>query len=1067
MENKITNFDNDKTIIFKAKFNTKLFPRDKAISSTNPYGVLKWDLVEVIEGTIPNHSLLVTGDWYLEPEDQLEYILEVTEKMHRKYGLQYELLSWRENIDFSKMSQQQLFLKTFLTDRQIDNLYNLYTNPLEIIANKDVEALIKVKGVQKITAQKIIERFENSKANAELFTKLGDLGLTTTFISNLLSCYHKNIKVIIDKVRNHPYDLAMEMDGVGFTKADDLAMKVGIPPNSPERIKGFIVYKLEEKAQEGNSYVYAKELMIWIYEQFGGKENILTVYRDEQGNIKGNNISTAIDSLVEDKILCVEDNEQRGDRRVYLYKYYFLELETAYHLQRLSNAKNNFDYKDWKDKIKKQEEKQGWTFTQEQIDGIKLGLEKQVCFITGGAGCVDADTEFFTGKGWKRIADYQEGDKVLQYNEDGTSSLIIPQRYIKEPCKELWHFETDYGINQTVCDEHRIVYWNQEGAMKECSIEDIVAQQTFPHLGWKGQFETAFRYNGVGLPYSDAEIRSMITMVIKEGLTKPYDIFTIHEKKIIEEWYNCTYHQLEVICKEILKANKYCKTFKGCNETVIDFIQFAFHSCGYRAVKKQLNEKNKESNEYILSISSNHRVGLKYIEYKNRTMPRKVSTIDGYKYCFTVDSHMLVLRRQGNIFITGNCGKSSLVSGILSVLSKYSFAQCSLSGKAAARLKEVTGQDGYTIHRLLGYRPGQGFDFNEENPLDYDIIIIDEISLIGGQIFLTLLKAIKSGTKVFILGDMGQLESIGCMNLASDLFKSVNIPTKELKTVHRQAKKSGIIVSSQDIREGEQIFGNSFEGEEIVGEKKDMIFDICPKEEVLDHTIKRFIHYYEQPHFDIMDVQLISPVKDRGGSSVYALNTEIQKIVNPVLEGEKNLVIIPVALEKSYKIHRGDKVLCTKNCYDIETVKRTKTDIYNGWIGTVEEIEDYSETIVIYFPLINQQVIIPYSKKDVLTLGYAITCHKMQGASAKNIIGVLDFSTPPMMLTKELLYTMITRAEKECVIVGQNRAIRKAIDQSGISNKKTFLLEMLDKKENIEQELKENEGNLQKNESFN
>ena len=156
-------------------------------------------------------------------------------------------------------------------------------------------------------------------------------------------------------------------------------------------------------------------------------------------------------------------------------------------------------------------------------------------------------------------------------------------------------------------------------------------------------------------------------------------------------------------------------------------------------------------------------------------------------------------------FITGGAGvgKSSLVSGILESLKDYTFAQTALAGKASARLQEVTGEEGFTIHRLLGFNPSLGFTFNEDNPLEYDIIILDEISLVGGEIFLSLLKAIPNGSKLIILGDMGQLESIGCMNLAFDLYKSKSIVTIELTKVHRQAQKSGIITTSQQIRKGQ------------------------------------------------------------------------------------------------------------------------------------------------------------------------------------------------------------------------------------------------------------------------
>ena len=174
---------------------------------------------------------------------------------------------------------------------------------------------------------------------------------------------------------------------------------------------------------------------------------------------------------------------------------------------------------------------------------------------------------------------------------------------------------------------------------------------------------------------------------------------------------------------------------------------------------------------------------------------------------------------------------------------------------------------------------------------------------------------------------------------------------------------------------------------------------------------------------------------------MYCLNKEIQSRINPK-GGSSKEITITLSEDKSFCIRKNDKVLCTKNIYGIRTTEDEETDIFNGWTGIVTNVRDNALTI--YFPLAGEEVIL--SSNDIyenITLGYAITCHKMQGASAKVIIGVLDFSTPPKMLTKELLYTMITRAEKIGVIVGQNRAIAKAIENSGISDKKTFLQELL------------------------
>ena len=155
---------------------------------------------------------------------------------------------------------------------------------------------------------------------------------------------------------------------------------------------------------------------------------------------------------------------------------------------------------------------------------------------------------------------------------------------------------------------------------------------------------------------------------------------------------------------------------------------------------------------------------------------------------------------------------------------------------------------------------------------------------------------------------------------------------------------------------------------------------------------------------------------------------------------------IEISLPYFYYLRENDKILCQVNNYDMVTTNGNKVDIFNGWTGKIISIDLEEDKAEIYFPLIDETVVFVSLKELVknVVLGYAITCHKMQGASAKVIIGVMDFSTPPMMLTKEMLYTMITRAEKLCILVGQNRAISTAIQNSGISHKKTFLKEMLD-----------------------
>lgn len=760
--------------------NRILFPKypDVLGEGGNNFGIVSWNPVDVLDGEphIDSWGTIVVKGTYEQTLDfGDDYIIVAKENYNPDRGYQYDLLYIAQDLDLSKVYNQKAFLQTFLTEGQIAEMFKVLDNPLAAIEAHDVEALKQVKGVGDYIANCIIERFEDNRDNCEVYLELDQYGLTPSFIQKLVKRYKSPSKVI-EIVKEDPYQLSFDVDGIGFKTADSIALKGGIKRTSPDRIKGFINYILNEKAQEGNSYITSGELTALIFEEFGGKDAILEVYRDESGNVTGNNINEAIEKLKEKDILVVEENNiNKTSRRVYLKKYYNLEKEIAYHLKRIAKAENKFEYDDWEDIVKQQEVKQGWQFTEEQKRGIKLGLDNQVCFITGGAGT----------------------------------------------------------------------------------------------------------------------------------------------------------------------------------------------------------------------------------------------------------------------------GKSSLVSGILESLKDYSFAQTALAGKASARLQEVTGEEGFTIHRLLGFKPPMEFNFNENNPLPHDIIILDEISLVGGEIFLSLLKAIPDGCKLIILGDMGQLPSIGCMNLAFDMYNSKFITTVELTKVHRQAQKSGIITDSQKMRNGIPVLEKNFVGQIVTGELKDMYYDISDStEQTREKVVEWFKNKYNSDQIDnIMDIQILSPCKDRGDASVFNLNQDIQAFVNPPSPDKKELTV-KAGKDRKYILREGDKVMCIKNNYKV--TGSSKTGVFNGWCGILTEITDYGFHKV-YIPMIDDTM--TFSTFDLTSgviLGYASTIHKFQGSSAKIIIGAFDNTTPPMMRTKELVYTLWTRAEKECITVAQNTALYNAAKNSGVIDKNTFLVELLD-----------------------
>ncbi len=777
--------DNNNIIKIEAFHEFTLFPKYPAIlgNEENNFGVVKWSIINVLSGepvTDKNGCVTITGKYEEEIDTTKRYTILAKEIEHSQYGKQYQLIFIGEILNLSNVGNQKTFLETFLTNGQIDEMFKVLDNPLDTIQRHDIESLKKVHGIGDYISQRIIERYEQGKDYCNVYLELDGLGLSPKFIQKLISKYN-NPNTIINIVKENPYQLSFDIEGIGFKTADNIALNNGMDAKSPERIKGYINYLLNDLGEKGNSFITAGELTGYIFEEFDGMDNIVEVYEDDEGN-KNTNISIAIEELKNKYIIAVEENEKKTQRRIYLKKYWELENEVAKELKRIGNANNEFEFIDWQEVVKNQEQKQGWAFTHEQIEGIEACLSHQVVFLTG----------------------------------------------------------------------------------------------------------------------------------------------------------------------------------------------------------------------------------------------------------------------------QGGTGKSSILTGALQALrcyeGKYSFAQCALSGRAGARMQEITGQEGSTIHRLLNYIPGCGFGFNKHNKLPYDIIILDEISLVGGEIFLSLVEAIETGSKLIILGDLGQLESIGCMNLAKDLYYSKSIKVVELTKIHRQAQKSGIIVAASSVRKGEQIFENNFTGKLTIGELQDMHFSIHNKK---DNIRKDVIDYFEKYWNsdlvnDIMDIQILVPVKERGDACVFNLNSDIQAIFNPPNKDKKELKIT-VAKDKSFILRTGDKVMNLKNNYKLNNINGEKTFVFNGWIGILEIINTYENSVVIYFPIIEDRVIFDYSTlKENITHGYSSTVHKYQGSSAKVIIGAIDYSTPPSMRTKELIYTLLTRPEKEGVLIGEGRAINDAINRSGVSDKNTFLVELLD-----------------------
>ena len=376
----------------------------------------------------------------------------------------------------------------------------------------------------------------------------------------------------------------------------------------------------------------------------------------------------------------------------------------------------------------------------------------------------------------------------------------------------------------------------------------------------------------------------------------------------------------------------------------------------------------------------------------------------------------------GVFILTGapGTGKTYTIKRIISSFPETRVALAAPTGKAAKRVYEQSGRLALTIHKLLEpQKVGGSFVFTRdaENPIEADLIVLDEVSMVDTPLMARFLEAVAPGTRLILVGDTYQLPSVGPGNILKDLIASGAILSTELSIIKRQDE--GLIIRNcHRIKNGEDIeLGNSTARDFFVL-KRDGDEEI--RETILDLVSRRFPESY---HADpLREVQVITPLREKTALSCKALNEIFQRRLNPKpkIDGVR------------FKV--GDKVIQTKNQYDL--------DIINGDIGYVRDIDARDRTITVAFENPERVVQVPLHQND-LELAYAITCHKFQGSEARIIVVPIHKSFGPLIMQRQWLYTAVSRAREVCVLVGQREEIPKIIQRNAPQRRHTRLQELL------------------------
>lgn len=412
---------------------------------------------------------------------------------------------------------------------------------------------------------------------------------------------------------------------------------------------------------------------------------------------------------------------------------------------------------------------------------------------------------------------------------------------------------------------------------------------------------------------------------------------------------------------------------------------------------------------------------------------------DGIKFANKQREAIKESIENGMVVITGGpgTGKTTTINAIIKIFEDQGLKVnlAAPTGRAAKRMTETTGREAKTIHRLLEYsfmEEEMAFGLDEDNPLETDLLIIDEASMIDILLMNNLLKALVPGTRLILVGDVDQLPSVGAGNVLNDIIKSEAVKVVKLDEIFRQAEESMIVVNAHRINKGQFPFLNErekdfyFIRENNPNNIVNIISSLCKD---------RLPNYYGLD--PLKDIQVLTPMK-KGDVGINALNKHLQNILNPKAYGKEEKIIG----DELFRV--GDKVMQIKNNYTTEweiikegTIQEKGEGVFNGDFGFVMDIDQDNRIMKILFDD-EKEVEYNFNQLDELKLSYATTVHKSQGSEFPVVVMPIYWG-PPMLLTRNLLYTAITRAKKLVVLVGEERYLRTMIGNNRITKRYSSL----------------------------
>lgn len=936
-----------------------------------------------------------------------------------------------------------------------EKIYEMFgDDSIDIVLNH-TDRLKEVNGIGKKTVKKVKESLDFLKQYEFTIKYLTQLGLTYGTIMKLIEEFGDETKSVVE---NNPYEILEVAKDFSFKQVDEIYLKAGGDPISPVRLKTAFLHLLKQQAMmEGSTGCVRSDLSKKFYSLL--------------------DISGAEDYFANTMEALETDGKIELGGGIYVYYKEYLDIEKSIAQKIKSLQQCYMPNASIKDEIIEQEIASfPFSLNKQQIKAIYDGVNTNVYVLTGPAGCVDGDTEYFNGERWVPIRDFKRGDKVLQYNQDGTAELVTPIRYIKDKA-DLWHLHNISGnIDQVLSDNHRFIYLTTKGNINEKPFGEVRKI-----LNEKGSF-SAFLINSFSVNYeipvdlTPERLRLMIAVSADGSLVKSGKYWIVRlkkERKKVRMRELIVLNKLDI--KERIHADGYssfnipfeygCKEFplyfyflpkelkKVFNEEI--FLWDGSIKNGKRNVKIYFStiKKNADIVQFILSqnghmvnISIDDRVGrahsvgdylYKSVNYRvsqtkwtkvslqrgNRELKErggkgikieKFTPSDGCQYCFEVPSGMLVLRRNNRIFITGNSGKSSITKALYRIYfrSGYNVELLSPTAKACRRLEECTGGIAQTIHKFLGIKRED--DMEKDFSRDY---VKDTVLIIDEASMMDIIlfnKLLKGATMSTRVILVGDNNQLPSVQAGNVLGDTMD------------SKNVNVTQLTDIMRQQEN--SNIIKYCSMINNGE--VFEPCECADFLYEEFgtgaelkEKFLPLYKKEieEVGLNEVQVITPYK-KGELGMTNLNIMLQQEINA--SGKVTL--------ENFRL--GDKVRHTQNNY--------KKEVFNGETGVVAKFDEvFGELEVDY-----GDRYVSYNHTDIneLTLSYCSTVHASQGSEYKVVFVILDDTSVNNFLhIRRLLYTAVSRGKSKVYILTKPYLVDRCIENNSYRPRITKLKEFL------------------------